>query len=162
MGKSRARSGLVERGPFDVETGGFQPLHDIVDRFRIASFALDLDDGVIGRKSGENPAVVDFDDVDARFVKFRGDRGECAGAVLSRDMKPRDAPATDEIADETIAMVKGAMAEPLASTSSTPTATSVMTMGASQNFLFSLMNCHSSLMTCAFDIAFSLATKGTK
>src|SRR6266404_3636902 len=49
--------------------------------------------------------------------------------------------------------MNGAMAELLASTSKAPTSTSVITIGASQYFLFSLMNCQSSLTTCAFDIA---------
>ena len=44
------------------------------------------------------------------------------------------------------------MADPFASTSTTPISTSVMVMGASHYFLFSRMNCHSSLMTCTFDI----------
>src|SRR5689334_18583972 len=48
--------------------------------------------------------------------------------------------------------MNGARAEPLASTSNTPTSTSVRTIGASQYFLLSRMNCHSSLTTCAFDI----------
>src|SRR5919205_1813247 len=48
--------------------------------------------------------------------------------------------------------MNGAMAEPFASTSSTPTSTSVITMGAIQYFLFSLMNCHNSEMTYSFDI----------
>lgn len=43
--------------------------------------------------------------------------------------------------------MNGAMAEPFASTSSTPTSASVITMGAIQYFLFSRMNCHSSKMT---------------
>src|SRR5712692_693125 len=48
--------------------------------------------------------------------------------------------------------MKGAIAELFASTSSTPNRTSVITIGASQYFLFSFMNCQSSLNTCAFDI----------
>src|SRR5215203_5545716 len=48
--------------------------------------------------------------------------------------------------------MNGAIADPFASTSSTPTRTSVITIGASQYFLFSRMNCHSSLITCTFDI----------
>src|SRR5712691_9242450 len=44
------------------------------------------------------------------------------------------------------------MAELFASTSKAPTSTSVITIGASQYFLFSLMNCQSSLTTCTFDI----------
>lgn len=52
--------------------------------------------------------------------------------------------------------MKGAMAEPFAKTSRAPTSTSVITIGASQYFLFSLMNCQSSLTTCAFDINRSL------
>jgi len=47
--------------------------------------------------------------------------------------------------------MKGAMADPFASTNSAPTATRVINIGASQYFLFSLMNCHSSLMTWIFD-----------
>jgi len=50
--------------------------------------------------------------------------------------------------------MKGAIAELLARTNRTPTRTSVMTIGASQYFLFSRMNCHNSLTTCAFDISF--------
>ena len=73
-----------------MESGGFQPLHDIVDRLRIASLALDFDDGVLGRKARENPAVVDFDDVDARFVELGGDRSERSRAVLGRDSKAGD------------------------------------------------------------------------
>src|SRR5215831_14837015 len=49
--------------------------------------------------------------------------------------------------------MNGAIAEPLASTRSTPKRTSVITIGASQYFLFSLMNCQSSETTCAFDIS---------
>lgn len=49
--------------------------------------------------------------------------------------------------------MKGAIAEPLANTSNTPNKTRVITIGASQYFLFSLMNCQSSLITCTFDIA---------
>lgn len=48
--------------------------------------------------------------------------------------------------------MKGAIADPLASTNRTPTNPSVITMGASQYFLFSLMNCQSSLITRAFDM----------
>ena len=44
------------------------------------------------------------------------------------------------------------MAELFASTKRIPKSTSVMTIGASQYFLFSLMNCQSSLTTCVFDI----------
>jgi hypothetical protein len=44
------------------------------------------------------------------------------------------------------------MAELFANTSKAPTSTSVITIGASQYFLFSLMNCQSSLTTCIFDI----------
>src|SRR5258705_5006668 len=54
--------------------------------------------------------------------------------------------------------MKGAMAEPFANTNKAPTSTSVITIGASQYFLFSLMNCQSSLTTCAFDINNSLAS----
>src|SRR5437016_3141839 len=49
--------------------------------------------------------------------------------------------------------MNGAIAELFASTSSTPNRTSVMTIGASQYFLFSFMNCQSSRTTCTFDIA---------
>src|SRR6185295_1108408 len=49
--------------------------------------------------------------------------------------------------------MKGAIAELLASTSSTPKRTSVITIGASQYFLFCFMNCQSSLITWTFDIA---------
>src|SRR6185369_9597842 len=48
--------------------------------------------------------------------------------------------------------MNGAIAELLARTNKTPTSTSVMTIGASQYFLFSRMNCHNSLTTCTFDI----------
>src|SRR6185295_16202692 len=48
--------------------------------------------------------------------------------------------------------MNGAIAELFATTSNAPTSTSVITIGASQYFLFSLMNCQSSLTTCAFDI----------
>src|ERR1051325_11085682 len=48
--------------------------------------------------------------------------------------------------------MNGAMAEPFASTSKTPTSTSVITMGAIQYFLFSRINWKSSLMTYSFDI----------
>src|SRR5687768_14070927 len=57
--------------------------------------------------------------------------------------------------------MKGAIADPLASTSSTPTRPSVITMGASQYFLFSLMNCHNSLMTCIFDMLKTLSHRST-
>jgi hypothetical protein len=58
--------------------------------------------------------------------------------------------------------MKGAIAEPFASTSNTPTSASVITMGASQNFLFSLMNCHNSLKTYNFDISHKKAQKSQK
>src|ERR1043165_4839857 len=48
--------------------------------------------------------------------------------------------------------MNGAMAEPFASTSKTPTSTSVITMGAIQYFLFARMNWKSSLITYSFDI----------
>src|SRR5712692_9508041 len=48
--------------------------------------------------------------------------------------------------------MKGAIAEPFASTSKMPNTTSVITIGASQYFLFCFMNSQSSLTTCAFDI----------
>jgi hypothetical protein len=48
--------------------------------------------------------------------------------------------------------MNGAMAELLATTRSKPTITSVITMGASQNFLFSRINCQSSLTTNSLDI----------
>src|SRR5688572_11430399 len=48
--------------------------------------------------------------------------------------------------------MKGAMAEPFASTRRAPTATSVITMGASQYFLLFLINSQSSETTCIFDI----------
>lgn len=51
--------------------------------------------------------------------------------------------------------MKGAMAEPFAKTNKAPTSTSVITIGANQYFLFSLMNCQSSPTTCAFDINYS-------
>ena len=50
------------------------------------------------------------------------------------------------------------MAELFANTNKAPTSTSVITIGASQYFLFSLMNCQSSLTTCTFDINNSLAS----
>src|SRR6185369_1346015 len=56
--------------------------------------------------------------------------------------------------------MKGAMAELFANTNKAPTSTSVITIGASQYFLFSLMNCQSSLTTCAFDINRSLNLSG--
>src|SRR6267143_4142926 len=48
--------------------------------------------------------------------------------------------------------MKGAIAELLASTSRTPNRTRVITIGASQYFLFCFMNSQSSLTTCVFDI----------
>src|SRR6185503_15631130 len=48
--------------------------------------------------------------------------------------------------------MKGAMAEPLASTRRAPTATRVITIGASQYFLLFRMNSQSSETTCTFDI----------
>src|SRR2546426_5624040 len=48
--------------------------------------------------------------------------------------------------------MKGAIAELFASTSRAPSRTSEITIGASQYFLFSLINCHSSLTTCTLDI----------
>src|SRR5829696_8264152 len=41
---------LVEQHSLDDETGGFQPIHDVVDRLRIARLALDLDYRVLRRK----------------------------------------------------------------------------------------------------------------
>src|SRR5688572_19653626 len=49
--------------------------------------------------------------------------------------------------------MKGARAEPFASTRRPPTATRVMTMGASQYFLLFRINSQSSETTCIFDIA---------
>src|SRR2546429_4646155 len=48
--------------------------------------------------------------------------------------------------------MKGAMAEPFASTRRAPTATRVMTIGASQYFLLFRINSQSSETTCTFDI----------
>ena len=48
--------------------------------------------------------------------------------------------------------MNGARAELLATTRSKPIITSVITIGASQNFLFSRMNCQSSLTTKSLDI----------
>ena len=48
--------------------------------------------------------------------------------------------------------MNGAIAELLATTRSKPIITSVITIGASQNFLFSRMNCQSSLTTKSLDI----------
>src|SRR6266550_4759078 len=48
--------------------------------------------------------------------------------------------------------MKGAMAEPFASTRRAPTATRVMMIGASQYFLLFRINSQSSETTCTFDI----------
>src|SRR5437588_8692379 len=58
--------------------------------------------------------------------------------------------------------MNGAIAELVASTSSTPNRMNVMTIGASQYFLFSFMNCQSSLTTCAFDIHLAIAIHAIK
>ena len=51
--------------------------------------------------------------------------------------------------------MNGAIAELFATAKSKPTSTSVITIGANHNFLFSRMNCQSSTTTCAFDISFN-------
>src|SRR6266566_2237328 len=51
--------------------------------------------------------------------------------------------------------MNGAIAEPFANTSKTPNKTRVITIGASQYFLFCLMNCQSSLTTSSFDMSVS-------
>ena len=48
--------------------------------------------------------------------------------------------------------MNGAIAELLATINNKPTRTSVITIGASQNFLFSRMNCQSSRTTISLDI----------
>src|SRR4051794_23716526 len=92
----------VERGALDPESGGFESRHDIVDRARVLGLAFDLDHRVLGRQPGENPAVVDLDDVDPGFVNLGRDRGERARLIMGRDMEPGDAFLTDEVADENV------------------------------------------------------------
>src|SRR4051794_40081079 len=72
---------LVERSPLDAESGGLKPGDDVVDRRGVARFAFDLDHRVLGRQPGEDAAVVDLDDVDARFVNLCRDRRERAGLI---------------------------------------------------------------------------------
>src|SRR5829696_4646787 len=93
---------LVEQHSLDDETGGFQPIHDVVDRLRIARLALDLDYRVLRRKPRKNAAMVDLDDVDAGFVELGGDRGERSRPVLRRDAESRNASLPDKIAHEDV------------------------------------------------------------
>src|SRR5690348_9781236 len=79
----------VELGAFDPESSGFESLHDIVDRLRVAGLAFDLDHRVLRGQLREDTAVVDLDDVDPRFVDLGGDRGERPRLVVGGDVKPR-------------------------------------------------------------------------
>ena len=93
---------LVELRALDVEADGFELLDQGVDRLRVAGFAFDLDDGVLGRQPGEDPAVVDLDDVDAGVLELGGDRGQRARPVLGGDAQAGDAAAADQVADEDV------------------------------------------------------------
>src|SRR5690348_5632602 len=92
----------VERDALDTEAGAFESGDDGVDRLGVRGLALDLDDRVLCRKRGEDPAVTDLDDVGAGFVDLPGDRGERSGLILGGDAKPRDAALADEVADEDV------------------------------------------------------------
>ena len=46
---------LVELGPFDMETGFFQVVDQLVDRPAVPGFALDLDHRILGRLAAEHP-----------------------------------------------------------------------------------------------------------
>src|SRR4051812_41621924 len=72
----------VERGAFDAEAGGFESGDNIVDRFGVARLAFDLDHRVLGGQPGEDPAVVDLDDIDSGFEDFGGDCGERSGLIV--------------------------------------------------------------------------------
>src|SRR3954447_2012251 len=81
---------LVERRALDPKPGGLEPCHHIVDRCRIAGLAFDLDHRVLGGQPGEDPAVIDLDDIDARLENLGGDRRQRSRLVMRCDMESRD------------------------------------------------------------------------
>ena len=79
---------LVQLGPFNAESGSFESRDDVVDRLGVARLAFDLDHRVLGRKPGEDSAVVDLDDVDPGLVDLAGDRRQRSRLVVGGDVKP--------------------------------------------------------------------------
>ena len=90
-------SNSVQRGPFDAESGGFESGDNVVDGLWISRLANHFDQSVLRRKLGEDPAVVDLDDIHPSSRKDRRDSRERAGLVMGVDVKPRHATLADEV-----------------------------------------------------------------
>src|SRR4029079_6847981 len=94
--------GLVERSALHPKACCFESRDHVVDRLRVASLTFDFDHRVFGRQPGENPAVIDLDDVDPGLVDLGGDGGERARLIMRSDVQPRDPPLPYEVADEDV------------------------------------------------------------
>ena len=71
-----------------------------VDLLLVARLALDFGDQALGRQLGEDPLVIDLDDVDVVPFEQGDDLVQRARLILQRDPQPREPPLPRQIAQQ--------------------------------------------------------------
>jgi hypothetical protein len=79
---------LVQQRAFDPELRFAQRFDHAVDRGGVTRFALDLDQRVLGRQGGEDPLMVNLDDVDPMLQEAFSDADQHARPVGGEDREP--------------------------------------------------------------------------
>ena len=93
---------FVQFDPFDLITRRIKPVDQTLQLLCIARFTFDVGNQPLGRQSGKNALVIDFDDVDIMLVEQPHHFEQRPRPILQRDTKARETARSCEVTQKHI------------------------------------------------------------